>query len=278
MHINAGTLTGPELGQLKHKHGSERVHNITALECPIFTLQEWYNKIFPIYPLPLQELRPYQIGSFWLTPLAMLIRPDQGAGCTSAVATDAFIRQFQLHALVIQNKIVAFHIEVLEETMAQCMDSPNLPSLQQIRAGLASIDTSSSHEQQLKEICQVYELNKVATEDNNILRAVTSTLMQKMPEHSSGIREYDGFLAHQMLRHLAGMDEEFDSSQECYRRIHVDLVVECLRIKEESPCSEYVSQLRAGKRPAGRLHVVHDLGLDPQNDDWIAIQILRAIW
>ena len=256
------------------------MHNITAPQCPIFTLQEWYSEIFPLYPPPLQELKAYQIGNFWLTPLAVLIRPDEGAGCASAVATDAFIRMFQLHALVSKNEIVEFHIKVLEETMAQCLGSPKLPSLQQLRAGLTSIDIGSSHEQQLQEICKVYELNKDVAEDSGILHGFTQTLMQRMPEHSSGIREYDGFVVHQMLRHLAGMKEVLDGSKEGDRQRHLGLVIECLRLAgntaEKSP-SEYVLQLRAGKRPV-RLHVLHDLGLDPQNDDWIAIQILHVVW
>jgi hypothetical protein len=253
------------------------VHNIIAAQCPLFTLQEWYTGIFPQYPSPLQELRAYQIGIFWLTPLAESIRSEQGGDCASVLATDAFVRQFQLvDTLVRQNQIVTFHIQVLHEVMARCPQSPKLPSLQKIATGLAGIDTCSSLERQFKDICQIYELNRDITDDNSILRCFTDTLMEKMPEHSAGIREYDGFVAHQMLRSLAGM-EELDALQEHHRRLHLDLVIECLRHTEESACSEYICKLRSGKRP-GRLHVLHDLGLDPQNDDWIAIQILRTAW
>jgi hypothetical protein len=225
----------------------------------------------------LQELRAYQIGIFWLTPLAESIRSEQGGDCASVLATDAFVRQFQLvDTLVRQNQIVTFHIQVLHEVMARCPQSPKLPSLQKIATGLAGIDTCSSLERQFKDICQIYELNRDITDDNSILRCFTDTLMEKMPEHSAGIREYDGFVAHQMLRSLAGM-EELDALQEHHRRLHLDLVIECLRHTEESACSEYICKLRSGKRP-GRLHVLHDLGLDPQNDDWIAIQILRTAW
>jgi len=274
-------VDGPELGQLKEKHGSEQVHNIPAPQCPIFALQEWYTKIFPLYPPPLKGLRPYQIGTFWLTPLAVLIRPDKGAECDEAVATDAFVRQFQLHSLVSKNKIVDFHIQVLDEAIAQCPGSPKMPSLELMRAGLAGIDTGSiSHEQQLKEVCKVYAFYKEVTEDSSVVQSFTSALMQQMPKHSAGIREYDGFVVHKMLRHLADMKEEFDMSKEDDRQKHLDFVIECLQLAEntaeKSPC-EYVLQLRAGKRPA-RLHVMHDLGLDPQNDDWIAIQILRSVW
>ena len=102
-----------------------------------------------------------------------------------------------------------------------------------------------------------------------------------MPAYSPGIREYDGFVAHQMLRRLAGIDGQLDAARERDRLVHLDLVIECLQRKDDSSppslCSAYVTQLRAGKRP-GRLNVMHDLGLDPQNDDWIAIQILRTVW
>ena len=253
------------------------MHNIIAVQCPLFTLQEWYTGIFPQYPSPLQELRAYQIGNFWLTPLAESIRSEQGGDCASVFATDAFVRQFQLvDTLVRQNKIVAFHIEVLDEVMARCPNSTKLPILQKMATGLAGIDSCSSLERQFKEICQIYELNRDITDDSSMLRCFTDTLMQKMPKHSAGIREYDGFVAHQMLRSFAAM-EELDASQEDHRRLHLDLVIECLRHTEESACSEYICKLRAGKRP-GRLHVLHDLGLDPQNDDWIAIQILRTAW
>jgi hypothetical protein len=29
---------------------------------------------------------------------------------------------------------------------------------------------------------------------------------------------------------------------------------------------------------SGDVHVWHDLGFDPQNDDWLAIQILQAVF
>jgi len=55
--------------------------------------------------------------------------------------------------------------------------------------------------------------------------------------------------------------------------MHLELIEACLAKRETS----YTKQLRNGER-TGKLIVLHDLGLDPQSDDWIAIRIVTQLW
>jgi hypothetical protein len=280
--FNYGTLEGPELDELKKAHGAERVNNFPAPDCPVFNLREWYDVIFPLYPAPLQELKAFQIGSFWLTPVAALIRDDSrgvtnGGEQNPAVPTDAFLRQFQMHSLVEKNQLLDFHKEVLEEVVKQCkidcIEGAEVETLGVLKQALEGI-TCAGGKQQLEEICKVY--STVTIKSDAILGAFTRVLMLKMPAWSSGIREYDAYVAHQMLRKLAGLPL-LDCKTEKDRALHLDFVVQCLRRRANGYIIELRRKISAQKRTR-RLHVLHDLGLDPQNDDWLAIQVLGFVY
>merc|ERR1712107_132244 len=86
------------------------------------------------------------------------------------------------------------------------------------------------------------------------------------------INEYDSYVTHRMLRHYAGIIEELTPA------FHMRFVQYCLCTQRNGKSGDeeldtYAAQLRTGM--SGRsVMVLHDLGLDPMSDDWLAVALL----
>jgi hypothetical protein len=172
-----------------------------------------------------------------------------------------------------ERHLVAFHQSVLADVLSSGGVPPASERiLTDMGRGLAEIATVADAKEQLERISVLYAGCKELLSCTSTLAAFTRTLMVQMEQWSAGIREYDGFVVHQMLRHLAGL-QKLDVALKADYELHLRFVRDSLG----GQVSDYIRQLRGGDR-SRRLILLHDLGLDPQSDDWIAIQMLRCVW
>jgi len=240
-------------------------HAIDGSKCPSYTVKEWA-PLWNLYPDSLRKMRSFQWGGFFSSRMPSLIRKDPQSGLT----LDAFYRQFNLDQIVEQGKIIEFEKEVLHNAGS---DERLNRVLQQIgHIGLDGSGISDTREL-LSAVYQAYSDNG-PWDDEHVVSSLTRSLMKVIPEFTSlHIKEYDSFVTHMMLRHHCSLSEELDPTD------HIRFVESCLRSLQGAGMgeySDYAALLRKGLT-GKRVVVLHDLGLDPMSDDWLAVSMLLAV-
>ncbi len=237
-------------------------HWIRDSDCYRYSAQEWEEDVFQYYPPDLQTFHHIQVGAFWTTRSEAMVK-ERGP-----IMTSAFYNQFGLNYLPQQGTI---NIISFETSVAHALNRPD------IEAELNQIDTNRSVEDVLKAVARVYK-NKTFPDLADCGKTVLS-----MIGASEGIKEYDGLVAHTMLRRIGGSrfsaGETKGNDEPNYkpsREQHLQFMKACLSKND----SDYVRALRhhvQANLGDGVIHTFHDLGLDPQSDDWIAIRIIKHI-
>ena len=115
---------------------------------------------------------------------------------------------------------------------------------------------------------RVYNLYQENPPTSEQVALLSSVLLDAASREEAVVKEYDGLVAHVMLRSLAGYDEPRPTKEE-----HMTFMRACVNGEE----TDAVQELRARIPNTNRIFVFHDLGMDPQNDDWIAINIVKHI-
>lgn len=237
---------------------------IDNTQCPRYNLDMW-DPTLKMYPEVLQRMRGYQWGGFFATRLASLLREDNG------VVLGAFYRQFNLRQIAVDKNVLAFEKDVLrgagdKECFAKVLSQID-----------ATVTADMDGFQLMRAIYQAYSDNG-PWDDEEAMAALTQSLLSTMKKYTSGlsINEYDSYVAHLMLRHHADITEELTAA------FHMRFVRYCLGVQgahataDDPDLVEYAAQLRTGM--AGRLvMVLHDLGLDPMSDDWLAVAMLMTV-
>jgi len=237
-------------------------HAIGSSKCPSYSVEEW-RPIWELYPSCLQKMRSFQWGGFFSSRMSSLLRIDAKTGLT----LDSFYRQFNLHQIVEDGKVVEFEKEVLRNAGG---DLRLARVLEQIDC--SDVNSSDTHEV-FSAVHSAYS-DHGPWDEEQIVSCITASLMQVIPNFTPlNIKEYDSYVTHLMLRHSSYLTEELDPIG------HLRFVESCLRCLQGSGLGEhadYAALLRKGL--AGKKVVVlHDLGLDPMSDDWLAVSMLVAI-
>jgi len=240
-------------------------HAIHGSKCPSYTVEEW-TPLWNLYPDSLQKMRSFQWGGFFSSRMPSFIRKDPQSGLT----LDAFYRQFNLDQIVEQGKIIEFEKEVLQNAGS---DERLNRVLQQIRHIEMDGSGISDTQELLSAVYQAYSDNG-PWDDEHVVFSLTRSLMKVIPKFAPlHIKEYDGFVTHMMLRHRSSLKEELDPID------HFRFVETCLRFLQGAGMGEhadYAALLRKGLT-GRRVVVLHDLGLDPMSDDWLAVSMLLAV-
>eukprot|EP00929_Paragymnodinium_shiwhaense_P115796 TRINITY_DN84917_c0_g1_i1.p1 TRINITY_DN84917_c0_g1~~TRINITY_DN84917_c0_g1_i1.p1 ORF type:complete len:443 (-),score=55.79 TRINITY_DN84917_c0_g1_i1:46-1374(-) len=240
-------------------------HVFPAETCPTYSIEEWQPTL-ELYPELLKRLRSFQWGGFLSSRLLSLVRRDEESG----LVMDAFYRQFNLHDIVRQGKVLEFEEAVLKQRAGE--DSRFSNVLRQ----LERVDVLELEGQALFEHIYAAYLEN-GPWDESAVHCLTDSLLEVIPLYTKlAINEYDSYVTHRMLRHYAGEDAEL-SPQEHMRFVRYCLQrLQSLDAADEEKFCKYVLQLRKGI--AGRcIMVLHDLGLDPMSDDWLAIAVLTVV-
>lgn len=235
---------------------------IDATLCPKFNINDW-KPVLDLYPNLLKRMRAFQIGGFFSTRLPSMVRVDERMGLTM----DSFYRQFNLSSIVQNGKILQFEKEVLENAGDYAKVQH---TLQQISATVqADMDDVTC----FQTVMRAYS-NNGPWNDCMLVSALTDSLLSVIPKYAPlVINEYDCYATHRMFRHYAGIGDELEPA------FHMDCIQSSLRFMngQHSPDHQsYFKRLHDGF-VGRRILVLHDLGLDPMCDDWLAISLILSV-
>jgi hypothetical protein len=221
--------------------------NVEGDDCYAYEYKEM-NALCGLFPPALQKLRTYQVGGFWATRNKDFLRTKNG------ITTGAFYRQFGMTGKISRGEYYQFEIDIARKA-----------NLEHIANKIENMTDIQSVADFFTRVYGFYQENPPTSEQVALL---SSVLLDAASREEAVVKEYDGLVAHVMLRSLAGYDEPRPTKEE-----HMTFMRACVNGEETNA----VQELRARIPNTNRIFVFHDLGMDPQNDDWIAINIVKHI-
>ena len=251
------------------------VKSFDAAMCPKYTQTQW-DQVLALYNGKILELHQFGLGAFFTS------RFD-----------GSFYRQFGLATLsgVVRKR---FEQKVVSELKKANLSAENKAKVAALADALKALgedvfagDAGKNKEgDKGKDLLAMYRL----WPDNNLDGAYAGALMpdiskavmsalKELPDYAGkgfdgGLNEFDGYVCHCMLSDAAGIPPP-DAKQ------HLAVMLAC--VDAASKISEHVrlQELQVGlnKLLAGgkKITVMHDLGLDPMVDDFIALSILHKL-
>ena len=262
------------------------------------SVEVWDTQILPQYPAELQELRKYNVGGFWITRDPTLLKKDDGDG-GSKVVTGAFIRQFELHSLIrggqyarLEQKVVQKLVGVSDtQTLKAAIDSLSSPAAIKAKlaeeARLAGEDVADFFDaavtSYLTQVMVAYSTWKSAYFDNKdtatqrsilqtVTKAVFDSIVELKPEFN--IKEYDAAGLHDFLLQISDSSIEFSEDDHLKVLKHV---LENKTIEEEGELKSRFNAMRTQLQDR-TLHIIGDLGLDPQSDDYLCYALAAYLY
>ena len=257
---------------------------------PFYTATQW-NELFKYYPVLLQNQRITTLVKFWLTRSGGKLLKLNGDDGGKKVMTGAFYRQFLLNELVRQNKYldlelaVINHVKMVSGNICDSLLKELLKIKKDFNTENKKIDINEYHEKVFEKIYEAYGKWKIEIYDKlseskknkmnhffykGILLNIESIYF-KTTKKEFQIKEYDGFSAHILARTMTGLKDNLSPE------LHYQLMIHVLSNGEKGRLPDgYIDRLK-GTLSDIVIHVFHDLGLDPQADDYIAIKIIEFL-
>mgnify|MGYP006074378753 FL=1 len=245
----------------------------------------WDKEILPHYPPELQELRKYNVGGFWITRDPTLIKAD-GSDGGSKVTTGAFIRQFELHSLIRNGKYDELEKLVVKKLSVAKLAIPGVAKLAipGVETLMSTINTTVGVDfsTYLTNVMQAYSTwfhNHFDTQSvdmqRSILIEVTQAIFESIVELKPAfkIKEYDAAGLHDFLLRISTSSIVFTSES------HLEVLKHVLKDKaaeDEGDLSPRFDAMRAALE-SRKLHIIGDLGLDPQSDDYLCYALARYL-
>lgn len=297
----------PPKNKVQEKFGAKYFSETSAkTEGNNFNEQKW-NDLISKYPRVLQDLVIINKAGFFLT------RSSEDGFIKQRgeppISTEAFSRQFNLDDFIRENK---YHTE-FELAVARGLREKNIEGIEILIKTLEEIpeltkgglDKEEFHEY-FKKISEIYRRWKETffdtirseEEKNRVIvlfdESITAAITNFMPYRA---REYDAYAFHMWARSIAGMnvgDSKLEKifflhgndENEVVANIHfillklalgdVDAILEMKTEYMREAVAEYIENLREAFSNV-RVHILHDLGLDPQADDYLAIKLAEFL-
>ena len=298
----------PETANAVDTHvGSAYTIHCDEGKCPAYDMAQW-SLLMESYPAKLRAMRGKQIGSFLWTRQERFTHADRACGHL----TSAFYNQWGANDCTNPKKAIdghpSFWVLVVERAILERAEK-SLGALD-VGQAIRRLSSTAAVSDTFVQIYTAYRtalaalpeesrscvydafaaaalavlgnLNAVCQDAaRDLLEAPAVALLHgsdKIPR-AGGIKEYDAYAAHCALRRMAGM------TAPKYKH-HYDFLLACVRVGElrrlnpgldiRYPPAMHLREA-ARRHIKGRVHVWHDLGFDPQNDDWLALQLLQTV-
>lgn len=266
-NLNAGCIA-----RLDASPHISSVTTVSASQCPRWSAKEW-SELLSLYPDPLRVLRVPQLVTFYLTRQQSMVKIRRQEDGTE-VMTSAFYNQFGIIPDSIQ-RVLEFERTVVYsffESASQDMYLAVRAWCRLILTGLKMIEAEANTvEEALKEVANMMtSIPLEAPFHIHLVRPITEAL----EKFSHGIKEYDSYALHTFVANKHGLAPPSGSQ-------HYHLMLNILKSRRHQTVewTSYESHLRSVvQKHSSRSHhwiVLHDLGLDPQNDDYLAILLLE---
>ena len=266
-----------------------RVEAYTAEQCPVYTLGEW-EPLLEKYPAQVKQLQAYGLAAFFLS------RKD-----------GSFHRQFSMTQFT-ENEKKKFEYNVAEKLQKVVTNSKLQGNLTVILEFIDSENdaffkwgqgrTGGTEENWLKlfDMWKNHVFDWLKDQNDKVINEVMHHLKDVLIKElgsTAKAKEYDAYVCHNMLHH--NVPEE---NQWVYRpdaEIHYHLLQQVLQVDSSPPqeCKSpeeecikkvlvdaHIQHLVDGLHAIlkdGNLVIVHDLGLDPMVDDFLAIELINYL-
>ena len=280
------------------------VKNISQENCPSFSPEEW-KELLDLYPDELKQMRDFQVGGFWLS---RNIRFTHNRRSGIPFITSAFYNQWGLNEIVNPNNnidpsenLIIFESHIWNQ--AKQFLSPSLLRAvgSEFDNFFLSLDSKDSVEETWSKIYGFYNhYNEYfQIHKNEFYPSFTKAIIMNISSignklsslnelegitfmrgcESKGIKEYDSFVTHVAITgSIPTKEEHYNMIYSClkynnFRRDHIGEQV----LIYDSKILEFIGKVRDCVRDR-RIICMHDLGLDPQSDDWLAIEMLTSVF
>lgn len=269
--------------------GEERIHLIPANECPRWSAKQW-EKIIDSYPnLLKQKLRQKQLVNFYLSRKKHMIKNRKQEDGTE-IMTSAFYNQFGIIPDKVST-IMAFEGEVIEYVLNSTANETlrnwcnillsKLPKTMSFNTKDKKAPFIGSPDElfrgnikdTLGNVCDLFEKYPIEKQFYpNIMKALMSIIVK----YSKGIKEYDSYAINKKLHEFVDMKPPSGNE-------HYILMLHILNENYHNIPKIYIQfkhkiRQKFNSEKGNKVVVLHDLGLDPQNDDWLAIKLVRYLF
>lgn len=248
---------------LKEKVGEERIAIYPAEVCPRWSAKNW-ERLMGTYPDELKKLRCSQFVKFFTGRKPFMVKERQQEDGTQLM-TSAFYNQFGIiptdpeFIMRFENEVVENLSQVPElndEVQRWCSEMKH----KLVLSGKESVEDT------LKKVCKVYEDTPL---EDKYYEIIKHALQMSVEKYSVGIKEYDSFAVSSDIRKKLGL-KPFTGEE------HYLMMMRILTGRTNKADEAFKTAARkyySGKRVV----VLHDLGLDPMNDDYLAIRLLKYL-
>jgi len=248
------------------------VKSFDAGMCPKYTQSQW-DQVLALYNGKILELHQYGLGAFFTS------RFD-----------GSFYRQFGL-ATLSGDVRKQFELEVVTKLQAVYPKEPKVTalakSLKALESDMFSGDAGKGKEgdkaEHLLDMYKLWPKNGLdGAQAGHLMPFISTAIMsalKELPEYAGeafdgGTNEFDGYVCHCMLSDAAEIP--YPTLEE-----HLEVMLACVNADSDISGHVRLQQLKDGLSKlladGKKITVMHDLGLDPMVDDFIALSILHKL-
>ena len=260
---------------LQKRLGKEKINVYPAEVCPRWTAAKW-EKMMSTYPEELKVLRCSQFVAFFTGRKDFMVKERKQEDGTNLM-TSAFYNQF---GIIPKNPefVRSFELAVINKLLVmKTLDENGINWCHKMIEAF-TFTPAENVKDILVSICTIYKENPMGPQYYNLMKVA---LQETVEQYSIGIKEYDSFALNSDIHHKLGWfstDEEDEDKDEYLNGTqHFNMMMRILTGKTNASDEAFKAVSRkyySGKK----IVVLHDLGLDPMNDDWLAIQLLKYLF
>lgn len=262
-----------------------------ASNCPRFDWPTWTG-LMDAWPKDIRDLNALQLGYFVCTRQDRFVHSNASPkGMNPAFAcTCPLYRQLNLENELCRNDQWKHKIVMFETKSLNGVKSDHVADVQTAISTLQENSEINTTKKLLEAIYSIHKNHKTSEWEATDFQTITDNVKKLAVDLSSQVddggaksmpMEYDGWTIHNMLRIMKGW-VTLSNTDPKHVACHLEFVQHALdrqkaiRNKKKMPYSAYVHELQ-GVLNGKHLIVLHDLGFDPFNDDWIAINMVLTV-
>ena len=262
---------------LNYVHRLSDAYAIPGPKCVGYSPEVWA-RIHELYPPVLQDLLSVLVVNFWFTRDVKMVKEREG------IMSSAFTNQFGLNAVCTTvGSIVDFELYVLRRFLQSAQNRGEDISVwcSCMCEAIEHLRSSHNVESALKGVCAAYADNVLTW--SHLVNVFADVLRCVILEKSGNIREYDYHVTFTFM-----MDKVSSKGTKKLFTSEAHVILHCLRIRNDrgdkdeethkfmvSLASDFKTYMSA--RGGGMMKVLHDLGLDPMIDDYLAMVFIYVL-
>ena len=251
----------------------KQLNAISSSECPGYSFSQW-SHFLSLYPHEVAELHQYGLASFFLSRFdgsfyrqfgITFLREKKQFEIAIAMGFLSAIRKRRSNESMTDDKLVALQLRC-ESIMHNLEGYPE----EGFCYGEGKAGGSEDSWKEIYKLWESLDLEDLPEYIPVLSNVIMAELEKFVPEGT--VKEYDGFVTHYMIRSIS--DNTLPSYEE-----HL-LVLNTVLRNDINSTDKYIQKLAGNLKTLlgrGDVHILHDIGLDPMVDDFIALKIIATL-